>query len=54
MEFLSTVTGDVSWDYLVPEQYEAGEDLQFTLYWIKEDGLPDTAIVPHYYEEATS
>lgn len=53
MEFLSTVNGMVSWDYLVPEQYQSGEDLEFTLYWFKEDGLPDISVVPHYYEENT-
>ena len=53
MEFLSTLEGMVSWDYLVPELYTSGDDLEFTLYWFKEDGLPDLSIVPHYYEENT-
>jgi len=46
--------GEVSWDYLVPEDYETGEDLEFTLYFFKEDGnvLPEG--FNSYYEEVTA
>lgn len=54
MEFLPDDLGEVSWDYLVPKDYEVGEDLEFTVYWFKEDGLPDTSVVSHYNEESTA
>lgn len=46
--------GEVSWDYLVPEDYETGEDMEFTLYFFKEDGtlLPEGFV--SYYEEVTA
>ena len=54
LEYLPDEFGETSWDYLVPEDYVLGEDMEFTVYWIKEDGLPDTSIVPHYNEESTA
>ena len=53
LEFLDDTEGEVSWDYLVPEDYEQGEDLEFTVYWFKEDGIPDPTLVDFYYEEVT-
>jgi len=52
-EFLDDTEGEVSWDYLVPEDYEQGEDLEFTVYWFKEDGIADPTILDYYYEEVT-
>ena len=54
LEFLSDEFGEVSWDYLVPQDYELGEDLEFIVYWFKEDGLADSSIVPHYNEQSTA
>ena len=54
LEFLDDDFGEVSWDYLVPQDYELGEDLEFIVYWFKEDGISDGSIVPHYNEESTA
>lgn len=54
MEFLESGEGEVSWDYLVPQDYEVGEDLEFTVYWFKEDGLSDPSEVDVHYEEVTA
>jgi hypothetical protein len=54
MEFLPNEFGEVSWDYLVPEDYELGGDLAFTVYWFKEDGLTLGDEVDTYEEESTA
>lgn len=54
LEFTEQDEGQVSWDYLVPEDYEVGEDLEFTVYWIKEDGLSDPQDLNFYQEEVTA
>ncbi len=54
LEYLPFEFGEVSWDYLVPQDYELGEDLEFIVYWLKEDGLPDDTIIQHYNEESTA
>ncbi len=54
LEYLPDDLGETSWDYLVPQDYELGEDLEFIVYWFKEDGLADGSIVPHYNEESTA
>lgn len=54
LEYLPDEFGETSWDYLVPQDYELGEDLEFIVYWFKEDGIADTSIVPHYNEESTA
>lgn len=54
LEYLETGMGETSWDYLVPQDYEVGEDLEFTVYWFKEDGLNDPTEIDHYYEEVTA
>lgn len=54
LEYLPDDFGEVSWDYLVPQDYELGEDLEFIVYWFKEDGIADGSIVAHYNEESTA
>jgi hypothetical protein len=54
LEYLESGMGETSWDYLVPQDYEVGEDLEFTVYWFKEDGLNDPQEVDFYYEEVTA
>lgn len=54
LEYLPNILGETSWDYLVPQDYELGEDLEFIVYWFKEDGLADGSVVPNYNEESTA
>jgi len=54
LEYLPNQFGETSWDYLVPEDYELGGDLEFTAYWFKEDGLKDGELVENYDEKATA
>lgn len=54
LEYLPDTFGETSWDYLVPQDYELGEDMEFIVYWFKEDGLSDGSIVPSYNEESTA
>ena len=54
MEYGANQTGVLAYDYLVPEDYEMGEDMEFTFYWFKDDGLEDVTIIDHYFEQSTA